>query len=176
MKLKTHIYLLLILVGLAFTACNKQELTEDQKMKIAYYDQNFEKSKGNSFDKPVDAAMALKCINFFTDKRDRIKFYRTGEIKRMLETEAVGFELNKLKDWLNSLPVGNVDTIRVQFGSYTPEAITIEGQSMDLENRLTVFLWPYKNKKMAVSPNINNSTKQVSSVLISPYNIGQLYP
>ncbi|MBD3747933.1 MAG: hypothetical protein IE931_00405 [Sphingobacteriales bacterium] len=170
MDKKTNYYFLAILVALFFTACTSNE----DKMKIAFYDQYFSKQKGAALDKPVDSKVALACVNLYNFKRERVKFYRVGEIKDMMKTDAVGFKLDSLKKWLESLDVNEVDAIRIRFGAYTPEAIDNEHRAKDLENRLTVFLWPYYKGEMAKKSRVR--TNQDGSELINPYNIGTLYP
>lgn len=177
MKLKTPIYLSLILVGLALTACNQKSsnttssISSEDSMKIAFYDKYFAPSSdiSKSINKVVRASAADSCVN----RLDTIVNIKKdiNRMKKMLETQSVGFRLNELTDWINqNLDSTKVDEIRICFGVYDKKYLDEynNNQSVKFNNRLTVFLWPYKNGSRALS--------KMNGDEIQPFNIGTLYP
>ena len=184
MNLKTHIYLLLILVGIAFTACNQQSqsttslISAKDSMKIAFYDKYFlekEGLNGNKLKKPVNPDSADLCISNFEDIK--LKF-NSKDIKTMLRTKYVEFNFKELSHWMTGTLNGvDVDSIRVCFGAYTQSYLdTYRGvgstEAKNLNKRLSVFLWPYFKGSKATKK--KKGTKQ--DELVEPFNLGNIHP
>lgn len=177
MKLKTQGYLSFILVGLAFTACTQKSqnitspISSEDSIKIAFYDKYFAPSSSisKSINKVVRASAADSCIN----RLDTIVNIKKdiNRMKKMLETQSVGFKLNELTDWITkNLDPNKVDSIRICFGVYDKKYLDEynSNQSAKFNKRLTVFLWPYMNGRRALS--------KMNGDEIQPFNIGQLFP
>ncbi|HET8830071.1 MAG TPA: hypothetical protein VFM79_12055 [Pelobium sp.] len=178
MKLIKICVLLLASVAIIATACNQQtnsssyELSPSDSAKIAFYDKYFLESDGfipNEKNKPVDAAIAEKCVDLYLSTKGRLN---PKEIKKMLSTESVSFKMAELTPWLqDSLRNVKFDNMRVCLGVYDVPALENGNKPDSLAGKLTVYLWPYLGDEKAVK-----STNGAQPIKIKPFNLGDLHP
>lgn len=180
MNKKTNYYFLAILVALFFTACHQEKketvsgLSKEDSLKIAFYDQFFGDSDSSKsslieskMDVPVNPDSAQLCIDNYTSIR---KSMNPKILSKMLETNYISFNLKELKKWLtNNVSDSKFTDIRIYFGAYTKDVLANAHKPDTLENRLTVFLWPYNKNNPSISRDGANQQ-------IQPYNFGQIYP
>jgi hypothetical protein len=89
-------------------------------------------------------------------------------------TACIGFSSPGLSAWLEKISdplVTNANNIRIFFGIYNLPMYREYPQIGNNINRITVFLWPYCDDNPAVYINTT-----IVKDLLSPYDIGSLYP
>lgn len=169
-------------MALIMSACHQEKkevtssLSKEDSLKIAFYDQFFGDSDSNKsalieskMDRPVNPDSAQLCVDNFASIR---KTMNPKVVSQLLKTNYISFNLKDLKNWLQN-DVGNSQftDIRIYIGAYTLDVLR-NGNRRDrdtLENRLTVFLWPYNKNNPSISRNSANQQ-------IQPYNFGELNP
>lgn len=182
MKLKNTLYLLLITIVVAATACNQTSnstiagMSKEDSAKIAFYDKYFGSADfvPNEKNKPVDTLWAQKCVDLFKKLKGGCT---DAELKRMFETESVSFKFNELTTWMaDSLKGVKVDSMRVCLGVYEKNA---QGRYTEIDKslgKMTVFLWPYYNGAKAKRPKITNNKQTEEEEEVEPFNFGTLNP
>lgn len=149
----------------------------DDKLKIAFFDKFFgddNKKNLDSINTSVDPKWANECTELYKTSKTAMDL---TVLKQMLQTESVSFQFSELKDWMNKTLLNvNFNNIRVCFGVYNKDVITIENKPTKLsKGKLTVFLWPYLDDKKATRPKQGFVT-DVEEEEVEPFNIGSLHP
>lgn len=180
MKTRTNYYLLGIFIALIMSACHQEKkevtssLSKEDSLKIAFYDRFFGDSDNSKaalieskMDRPVNPDSAQLCVDNFVSIR---KTMNPKVVSQLLKTNYISFNLKDLKNWLQN-DVGNSQftDIRIYFGAYTKDVLRNAHKPDTLENRLTVFLWPYNKNNPSISRDGANQQ-------IQPYNFGELNP
>jgi len=124
------------------------------------------------FDQPVDYKLAQECVALYKD---------SGEVKNVLRTESIEFSKDSLALWMEKVGrVSKYTTIRVTPGLYTKAMIKRYGLSPSLENRLTVFLFPYNEgvpaTKTAAGKSSSTAGKNPDPAPVDPFNLGNVHP
>lgn len=128
--------------------------------------------KGILYDRPVDYKYVKPCIK---------AFQKYGLMPGVKLTHSVGFSKGDLLKWIETLPDSTEYTeLRVYFGLYTKEFLQhYHVKNADsLVNRLTVFLVPYNNDKLATY-NKAAAAKHggaTDSVAVDSFNLGNVRP
>lgn len=153
------------------TVTTSATLSEEDSAKIAFYDKYFAGELGivpNDKNKPIDPKIAQICV----DEYLKIKKGDLNDIKQMLKTESVSFELKQLTSWLtDTLKNVPIDTIRMTFGVYESQYIQHTQRPDSLKGKVSLFLWPYYKGKKARKPKSSLGDEEVE-----PFNFGDLNP
>lgn len=178
MKLKNTLYLLLITIVVAATACNQTSnstiagMSKEDSAKIAFYDKYFSDQNGvvqKSINTRIPIIEAESCLAFF----NQIKKNRTpNELGQLFKTESIGFNKNELINYLVSLQ--KTDSIRVYLGAYDQRILASHNKPDSLAGKMTVIMWPYLGSKRATrtaKANIKQTEEEEE-----PFNIGTIHP
>jgi len=120
------------------------------------------------FDQPVSNRLAMDCV---------ISYQKKGEIANQgKKTESIEFASKDLQEWMEKLKDSTTyNAIRIFPGIYTKEFLKKYHKSDTLENRLTVFLFPYNDGKPAVYNSKGNAAGGEGKP-VDPFNLGNVHP